>query len=88
MQDSDVKKALLMCAVGFDTEETVEEFAMQDGELALVKKKVTKKGVPPDIKAVKILLEKDDLSAMSDDELIKEREELIKLLKENYIDEN
>ena len=47
----------MKCATGLSASEVVEEFAMVDGELTLVKKKVTKREVPPDIKAVKMLLE-------------------------------
>ena len=52
--EEDVKNALKKCAVGFGTSEVVEEFSVEDGELKLVKKKVTRRDVPPDIKAVKL----------------------------------
>ncbi len=79
--DDKVKSALIKCATGLSTSEVVEEFAAVDGELQLVKKKVTKRDIPPDIKAVKLLL--DGGEELSDEELEKEREELLKLLKEN-----
>ena len=88
MSDNTIKNALFKCAVGFDTEEVVEEFAMQEGQLTLVKRKVTKRDVPPDLKAVKMLMENDDISGMTDEQLKRERERLINLLKENQIDEN
>ncbi len=78
-----VKDALIKCAVGLSASEVVEEFAADgDGELRLVKRKVTKRDVPPDIKAVKMLMDGEDLSGLSDDDLAAERERLIKLLKE------
>lgn len=78
-----VKDALVKCAVGLSASEVVEEFVADgDGELKLVKRKVTKRDVPPDVKAVKMLLDGDNLSGLSDDELAAERERLIKLLKE------
>lgn len=51
---------------------------MVDGELTLVKKKITKREVPPDIKAVKMLL--DESGEASDDELEAEKRKLCKLL--------
>ena len=87
MNDDGVKKALVRCAVGFDTSEVVEEYTMADGELKLVKRKVTKRDVPPDIKAVKMLLDGEaDASQMSDEELEERREKLIAMLKEEGID--
>ena len=59
----------------------MEEFAVQDGELKLVKKKVTKREIPPDIKAVKLLL--DGREELTDEELEAERQKLIDMLKED-----
>jgi hypothetical protein len=70
----------LKCATGLSASEVVEEFAMVDGELTLVKKKVTKREVPPDIKAVKMLLE--ERGEASDEELEAERMQLLSLLDE------
>ncbi len=80
---SALKSALLKCAVGFSTSETVEEYAAVDGELMLVKRKVTNRDVPPDIKAVKMLLEDDDLSTLSTEQLLEQKERLLKLLKDS-----
>ena len=86
-KDDDLEQALKKCAVGFDTSETVEEFAVQDGELRLVKRKVTRRDIPPDIKAVKMLLDgRQDVGELSDEELAAEREKLLKMLKEENID--
>ncbi|MDE6557996.1 MAG: hypothetical protein K2K39_02705 [Clostridia bacterium] len=81
-----VKDALKKCAVGLSASEVVEEFAVEDGELKLVKKKVTRREIPPDIKAVKMLLDCDDVTAATDEELAAEREKLLKLLKEDDSD--
>ncbi|MBD5583857.1 MAG: hypothetical protein HDQ88_02135 [Clostridia bacterium] len=59
----------------------VEEFTLEDGELKLVKRKVTKRDVPPDIKAVKLLL--DGKEELSDEELEAEKERLLKMLNES-----
>lgn len=83
MEESDIKKALIKCAVGLSASETVEEFAVEDGELRLVKKKVVKRDIPPDIKAVKLLL---DGSPPSDGELEEERKKLMEMLKEDTSD--
>lgn len=86
-KDDDLEQALKKCAVGFDTSETVEEFAVQDGEMKLVKRKVTRRDIPPDIKAVKMLLdERPDLGQLSDEELAAERQKLLKMLKEEDFD--
>lgn len=82
MEDDSVKQALKKCAVGFETGEVVEEFVMEDGELRLVKKKVTKRSIPPDIKAVKMLLDGEGLSGLSEEELERERENILAILKE------
>jgi hypothetical protein len=64
----------------------VEEFVIEDGELKLVKKKVTKRDIPPDIKAVKMLLDGDDCSNYSDEQLVAERDKLVEMLKEEKFD--
>lgn len=79
--DENIKSALIKCAVGLSTSETVEEFAVgEEGELKLVKRKVTKRDIPPDIKAVKMLME--ERGEATDEELEAEREKLLKLLEE------
>ena len=50
----------------------------------MVKRKVVSKNVPPDVSAAKLLLETEDenlnLKGLSDEELEKEKQRLIKLL--------
>ncbi len=53
---------------------------MEDGELKLVKKKVTKREIPPDIKAVKLLMGGE--GEPTDGELEAERQKLVEMLKE------
>lgn len=72
--------ALMKCATGLSASETVEEFTVQDGELKLVKRKVTKREIPPDIKAVKLLL--DGREELTDEELEAEKQNLLEMLKE------
>lgn len=79
--EEEVFGALKKCAVGLKTREVVEEFSMEDGELRLVKKKVTQRDIPPDIKAVKLLLDGNDACGLSDEELEEERKKLLEMLK-------
>ena len=58
----------------------VEEFSIEDGELKLVKKKVTKREIPPDIKAVKLLME--ERGEPTDEELEEEKRRLMNMLDE------
>lgn len=78
-----IRAALLKRAVGYDTEETVEEYSSNGEDVTMVRKKVIKKNVPPDITAAKLLLEEhgDGYSEMSDEELEAEKTRLLKLLK-------
>ena len=78
-----MKAALRRRALGFETDEVVEEFAFQEGEAVLLRRKVTKKAVPPDVTAAKMLSEEETpLSALSDGELKAEKERLLALLRE------
>lgn len=85
--------ALKLKAFGYQTKEIIEEFALDEKENErLIKKKVTQKNVPPDITAVKVLLEieqmqnQTDLSKLSSEELDEKIDEIIKKLKENEDD--
>ena len=86
MEDNGVMQALRRCAVGFETGEVVEEFAVEGGELKLVKKKVTRRDIPPDIKAVKMLLDGECVTQLSDEQLEKEKEQILAMLKEDKIE--
>ena len=55
-----------------------EEFSIENGELKLVKKKVTKRQIPPDIKAVKLLME--ERGEPTDEELEEEKQRLLNML--------
>ena len=88
INEKKLKKALIKKALGFDATEVVEEYSSsEEGEIKLSKKKITKKVVPPDMTALRLLMEEDfkDLDEMSDEELEKEKEKLLKLLKEEEI---
>ncbi len=79
-----VKEALLKRAVGYEAQEVTEEYADDgEGNVKMVKRKVVSKNVPPDVSAVKLLVElsgDDDVRNLSDEELQNEKIRLIKLL--------
>ena len=81
-----ITQALIKKAIGFDCIETIEEFSESEGEMRLLKRKVTTKVVPPDVSAAKLLMEmqteEKDVADMTDEELEKERIRLIKILEE------
>ena len=90
---SDIKKnkklqeALLNKALGYTTQEIVEEYGYTGDEFVLQKRKTSTKSYPPDLSALQLLLDKeveetDAIERMSDEELKKEKERLINLLKE------
>lgn len=88
-----IKKALLKRALGYDSSETVEEYAKNGEDMTMIRKKITTKNVPPDITAVKMLLENiddksNDLSALSQSQLEAEKLRLLALLKEKCKIEN
>ena len=82
MSEQDIKEAIMKVALGYSLEEVTEEYGVEDGQLKLVKRKETKKDIPPDLKAVKLLMEDKDYSVLSDEELEKEKQKLLKKLKE------
>lgn len=88
-EEAKIKKALLKKALGYDADEVVEEYVLdEDGNTKLSKKKITRKHYSPDISAMKVLFEKyiktygEEVAQMTDDELLQEKERLLKLLKE------
>ena len=74
-----ISDALLKVALGFQVSEVTEEYAEVDGALKLTKRKRTKKDVPPDLKAVQMLLGESGgtLENMSDEELEQEKKRLL-----------
>ena len=87
-----VKDALYKRAIGYEAQEITEEYVGdEEGGVRMVKKKVVSKNVPPDVSAVKLLVELDgeeDLKNMSDEELEKEKIRLLELLKNIKKEEN
>lgn len=79
-----VKEALYKRAVGYEAQEVTEEYVGEDsGGVKMVKRKIVSKNVPPDVSAVKLLVElsaENDVKNLTDEELEREKIRLIKLL--------
>ena len=80
---SSVEKMLLKKAMGYKVKENVDEYASVGEEMKLVKMRITTKYVSPDLAAAKTLLElngreeQNDLSYLSDEQLLRERTRLL-----------
>lgn len=85
--DEMILKALLKKATGYSYDEVTEEYGVDgNGEIVLLKRKITNKYSPPDTSALKTYLEvsgERGVTELTDDELEKEKERLLALLKEN-----
>ena len=82
-REEQLGNALLKVALGYQIAEVTEEYAEVNGELKLTKRKKTKKDVPPDLKAVQLLLSNEcgEYSEWTEEELSAEKERLLSLLK-------
>lgn len=84
MMDDEILSGLLKRAKGYSYKEVQEEYSVkEDGEIALTKRKVTKKYCPPDSGAIKTYIELSsdrDIADYSDEELESERIRLLGLL--------
>ena len=84
-KEENLSDALLKVALGYQVAEITEEYAEIDGELKLTKRKKTKKDVPPDLKAVQMLLssgEGTEYGDWTDEELETEKKRLLEALEE------
>ena len=83
-----IRKALLDKALGYTTQEVIEEYGLSGEEFVLQKRKTSTKSYPPDLSALQMLMEEvceedNKFSKLSNEELEKEKIRLIKLLKED-----
>lgn len=78
----EVLGALYRRAVGCSADEVVEEYAVcEDGSQQLVKRRVKKRELPPDMAAVRLLLEAEKpLASLTEEELAAEKRRLLRLL--------
>ena len=87
-----IKRALTKKAVGYSAKEVVEEYQDDDGIMRLTKKRVTKKHVPPDTQAAKMVIEgflgEGTIEDLTDEQLENEKKRLIESLKENKDEDN
>ncbi len=82
-KNGQLEGVLMKVALGYQVAEVTEEYAEVDGALKLTKRKKTKKDIPPDLKAVQLLLDAQGgtgLEAMTDEELEKEKRRLLAAL--------
>ena len=88
-KEEKIGEALMKVALGFQIAEVTEEYAEVDGQLKLTKRKKTKKDVPPDLKAVQMLLTENggEYGGLSDEELETERARLLAILNESVSSE-
>ncbi len=90
--DIELEKALKKRALGYDTCEVTEEYVENDsGEVRMIKRKVVSKNVPPDVTAVKLLVEarvEDSIDSMTDEELLIEKKRLLKIIEKELKDES
>ena len=90
--DSSLLKAINQCVLGMTTRETTTEYAPDDnGELKIVKQKVSEKTIPPNVDIIKLVYQssmdkKIDYEKMTDEELEQEKQRLLKELKEKEND--
>jgi len=91
----DLRQALVKKAVGYVAEESVDELIADPNtqEMKIVRRKITKKHIPPDLNAAKLLYEMTgdktfDFLDMSDEDLLEEQKKLKKLLEDNYVEKS
>lgn len=77
----EIMDALVRRALGQTVTEQSEEYAVVDGDMTLVKKKISVKELPPELSAIKLLIETGGEKSADMDESMLEKEKT-RLLKE------
>ena len=83
MKKDELYDALVKRALGHSVTEESTEYSVDDnGVEKLVRKKISVKQVPPELSAIKLLIKKstDDFDGMTEEQLLKEKERLLKML--------
>ena len=78
-----LKKAIKKKALGYNVVEETVDYSLIDGEMVPSKKKTATRHIPPDVSALKALMDmKDEVNyeSMTDEELSKEKLRLLKIL--------
>ena len=78
-----IQKSIIKKALGYNYKEVIDEYAIDGNQKTLIKRKVTTKNVPPDLTAVKMLLDEltnqqKNYSNMTDSEIIDEIKSVLK----------
>lgn len=84
--NEEILDAVIKRACGYKAHEVVEEYAVVDGSLELVKRKITTKDVPPDMTAAKMIFDGNEMSELSDEQLEREKARLMSELKKKQQD--
>lgn len=90
--DESVLQAINKCVLGLTSKETTTEYAPdENGELKVVKQKVSEKIIPPNVDIIKLIYQslidkKIDYNEMTDEELEAEKQRLLNELKEKKDD--
>ncbi|MBQ8427774.1 MAG: hypothetical protein IJX18_00805 [Clostridia bacterium] len=81
-KEEQLNDLLMRVATGCRVEEVTEEYAEVDGQMRLTKRKEIRRDIPPDLKAVQMLLSSGgtDVGQMSDAQLEEEKARLLGLL--------
>ena len=88
--DLETLKALKSCIKGLTTKEVVTEYVLDEdtGKMKVVKQKINEKSLPPNVDLLKLIYphlveEKTNYESLTDEELEKEKQRLLKELKES-----
>ena len=83
-KEEKLNDVLMRVAKGCRIEEVTEEYAEVDGQMRLTKRKEIRRDIPPDLKAVQMLLGSGyaEIGQMSDEQLEEERKRLLLSLQE------
>lgn len=79
MEKEKLIKALKKRAYGYTVQEKLTEYDSDGNE---IKNKITTKDVPPDLSAIKMLMDYGEEEELSEEELTRERDRLLSLLAE------
>jgi hypothetical protein len=90
ISEKELNKALYKRALGYEANEVVEEYSVDEsGDYILNKRKITKKHISPDLSAAKLLLEKysdkdsDEIKNMTKQEIYEKKLQLLELLEKS-----
>lgn len=86
--DKQTKQAIQQLLLGLTTKEETNEYIKDesDGQLKLIKQRIKTNTIPPSVDIIKLLINKQsletDYSNLSNEQLLEEKQKLLKQLKE------